>query len=101
MPSSLTSRSLEQYVELGRMGDALRCLRDTSVPAGIERDLVLAEVSVLAGHPVDAKKCAESISVGRSVTLQQALRARTVLAQVHIDTGGARTAHELLLEIAK
>ena len=57
MPNATTSRSLEQYVELGRMGDALRCLRASSAPTSIEHDLLLAEVCVLAGHSACKEAC--------------------------------------------
>ena len=101
MPGSTTSRSLEQYVELGRMGDALRCLRESNSPTSTERDLILAEVCAVAGHPVDTKKLSEFLAFGKLATLEHSLRARTVLAQLQIDNGDARKAHALLCEIAK
>jgi DNA-binding NtrC family response regulator len=86
---------------LGRLGDALRLLRDgaPSDVIGVQRDLLASEVNALAGYSSEAKRLAERICGLKDASVEQRLRARVVLAQVRIDSGRAREAHQQLTEI--
>jgi DNA-binding NtrC family response regulator len=101
MSGATTPHSLEQFIQLGRLGDALKRLNDGSDCgiAGIDRDLVASEVSALAGFSADAKRLAERVFGLKDASVEQRLRARIVLAQVRIDAGRAREAHQHLTEI--
>jgi DNA-binding NtrC family response regulator/tetratricopeptide (TPR) repeat protein len=96
-------RSLEQMLRLGRFGDALAYLRADSsgYQRSIERSLLLAEVNVLAGHASDAHKIAARLVDHPSTTVEQRLRAQTVLAQVLIDNGNAHAAEEILKRVVQ
>jgi hypothetical protein len=63
MSGAAIPRSLEQFIQLGRLGDALKRLNDGSDCGiiGIDRDLVASEVSALAGFSSDAKRLAERV----------------------------------------
>jgi DNA-binding NtrC family response regulator len=99
--SGAATHSLGQYIQLGRLGDALKRLNDGSDCGivGIDRDLVASEVSALAGFSSDAKRLAERVVSLKDASIEQRLRARIVLAQVRIDAGRAREAHQNLTEI--
>jgi len=96
-----TPYSLEQFVQLGRLGDTLKRLKDGDSCGiiGIERDLLTSEVSVLAGFSSDAKRLAERVVTLKHASVEHRLRSRIVLAQVQIDAGRAREAHHRLTEI--
>jgi tetratricopeptide (TPR) repeat protein len=96
-------RSLEQMLRLGRFGDALAYLRAESKgnQRGVERSLLLAEVNALAGHAGEAHKIASRLADHPSTTVEQRLRAQTVLAQVLIDNGNAHAAEEILKRVVQ
>ncbi len=95
-------RSLEQALRLGRFGDALAWLRaDAGAASDTERSLVLAEVCVLAGHSAEAHRLAEKVAAHASATVEQCLRAKTVLAQVLIDSGSAHAAEAILRRVVQ
>ena len=58
-----------------------------------------SELSALAGITSDAKRLAERVFGLKDASVEQRLRARIVLAQVRIDAGRAREAHQHLREI--
>src|SRR4026207_1932412 len=96
-------RSVEQMIALGRFGDALAYLRADSVGNHLntERALRTAEVSVIVGEASEARKLATQIIEQKGTSVEQRLRARTVLAQVFIDTGNAHAAEEILRQVVQ
>ena len=91
-------RSVEQMLRLGRFGDALAYLRaePSDSHRNVERSLLLAEVNVLVGEASEARKCASRVADHVAATVEQRLRAQTVLAQLLIDDGNPHAAEEIL-----
>ena len=92
-----------RFLAMGRLADAVLVLRaeQAARPADVERQLRLAEVSVLIGDSAEALRCAERLTNRGGASEEQRIRAATVVAQVSIDRGRAREAHTQLEEVVR